>query len=82
MPQNSQQHVIDLTRILRSTPTHLLLATIGLTKSFCLRSDDVPPAEQSVPSAARINAAPYRSHPKVGAHYSPLVAEENLPDAN
>jgi hypothetical protein len=30
----------------------------------------------------RINAAPYRSHPKVGAHYGPLVAGENLPDAN
>jgi FMN-dependent NADH-azoreductase len=28
------------------------------------------------------DAAPYRSHPKVGAHYRPLVAEENLPDAN
>ena len=24
----------------------------------------------------------HRAHPKVGAHYRPLVAEENLPDAN
>jgi len=33
-------------------------------------------------SAVLINAAPYRSHPKVRAYYATLVAGENLPDAN
>jgi hypothetical protein len=28
------------------------------------------------------NAATFLSHPKVGAHYRTLVAEENLLDAN